>query len=172
MHLDSEVHLSMEERDRRYDARRNELRRKRRQHNKANGLCAECKEKAVPGKTLCKDHLERHRLYCRTKRMDIIHEKKRDGICTYSGCHNEAIEGRSMCDYHDEMIKERRDERYHNNLCDGKCRCGRPVKEGIKDDGTEYTSCPRCIKSKAEYVRRSRAKKRAMLLSKEGSDAK
>ena len=166
------MHLNKEERDKRYDERRRELRRIRRQEHKALGLCTECKEKALPGKTLCLSHMDRHVTYCRTRRVEVIAQKKRDGVCTYSGCHNDAMEGRSMCGYHDEEVSERRAERYYQNMCDGKCRCGRPVKEGIKEDGTEYTSCPSCIKSKAEYVRRSRAKKRAMMLSKEGSDAK
>lgn len=81
------------------------------------------------------------------------------GICTYSGCTDNAVDGSSFCSTHDAMERawksgserRRRQKRADAGLCrDG---CGRKVRKRRRPDGTiQQTRCLDCKKKRRRGV--------------------
>lgn len=172
MPRNNEAKLSKEEQYWRSHERRKARARLVYAERRKNGLCSKCNDKAVPGFSQCQKHRDRQVRYEESDRKAIIKQKRANGLCTYSGCTSASMPGSSYCGYHQEMAAEKRDARYAMHRESGKCRCGRPVEDGVKHDGTLFATCAKCLESKRKYDRAARARKRAMMLSKEGNDAK
>lgn len=123
---------------------------------KKKGLCAWCIQKAEPGKTYCKKHAEVVREKQRAFRIKNIQIKRENGICEYSGCSAERMDGNRFCGYHDELVSDNRAKRYSKNVERGLCRCGRPKKEGHDQSGKAYIHCIGCLASRSASEKRRR----------------
>ena len=143
-------------------------RRSNDQKKTAKGLCIQCGKRPVraritdglPAKQ-CQPCYEIHLRPGRwaTLRAKRVREAKIAlGICSQSGCDSEAIPGRSLCDFHRELVQEAcaagRKARRAAGLCS---ICGDPPEPG-------FAKCRRCLDNYARYQQKHKRKRRVVAL--------
>lgn len=138
-----------------------EYRKARYWKRRAEGLCVECKEKAVPGSSRCRKHLDLANERC----LRNYHEKRafaiEEGICIHPGCEQLAAPGRRRCGYHLEMEAERAAAKKKANVAKGLCQCGKPRQEGLNAKGKPILSCEGCYARGLRYNAAAKEKRKA-----------
>src|SRR5271170_5212448 len=125
----------------------------RRQRQKGAGLCSQCNDLPVPGRSRCRKHLDKANAMARRRNA----ARKAHGYCLR--CPNRAKEGHVLCqvclDKPKKRDTEKRSEKLKLRQASGRCRwCPNPPVPG-------RTLCDAHLKAKRVRERSYRAKRKA-----------